>query len=49
MQPLENEFFCFDLDIPESVGLTAPLPASSSPRLLDLDSLDNRRREKRKL
>jgi len=35
-----------NLDIPESIGLSTPLPAPSSSKLVDLDS---RRRGKRKI
>ncbi|EEF29458.1 conserved hypothetical protein [Ricinus communis] len=43
---MENQAMRVNLDIPESVGLSTPLPTSSSSRLLDLD---NRRRGKRRI
>lgn len=38
-----------NLDIPESVGLSAPLPAHSTSRLVDLDIGNIGRRGKRKI
>lgn len=38
-----------NLDIPESVGLSAPLPAHSISRLVDLDMGNIGRRGKRKI
>lgn len=46
---MESQSMGVNLDIPESVGLSTPMPASSSSRLLDLDNLDSRRRGKRKI
>ncbi|KAJ6696546.1 hypothetical protein OIU85_002945 [Salix viminalis] len=46
---MESQSMRVNFDIPESVGLSTPMPASSSSRLLDLDNLDNRRRGKRKI
>ncbi|XP_011041749.1 PREDICTED: uncharacterized protein LOC105137639 isoform X2 [Populus euphratica] len=46
---MESQSMGANLDIPESVGLSTPMPASSSSRLLDLDNLDSRRRGKRKI
>ncbi|KAJ8751443.1 hypothetical protein K2173_016653 [Erythroxylum novogranatense] len=43
---MANQPMRVNLDIPESIGISAPLPASQSSRLLDLD---NRRRGKRKV
>ncbi|KAJ9167418.1 hypothetical protein P3X46_022072 [Hevea brasiliensis] len=43
---MANQSMRVNLDIPESVGLSTPLPNSSSSRLLDLD---NRRRGKRRI
>lgn len=43
---MANESMRVNLDIPESVGLSTPVPNSSSSRLLDLD---NRRRGKRRI
>ncbi|KDP45667.1 hypothetical protein JCGZ_17274 [Jatropha curcas] len=43
---MANQSMRVNLDIPESVGLSTPLPNSSSSKLLDLD---NRRRGKRRI
>lgn len=43
---MANQSMSVNLDIPESIGLSTPLPVQSSSRLIDLDG---GRRGKRKI